>query len=243
MARRTKLATFALLDATEVVELIALAGFDTVILDAEHGPLGLPQLAQLVVAARSRDLPALVRVASNDAQAIGAALDLGADGVLVPQIASLADAERAVAAARFAPAGHRGANPFVRAAGFAGSPEWFANANKSTEVHLMIEGEAGLDALDAILATSRCDGIFVGPVDLSHALGVPGELDHPTVVEAAAGIIAAAQAAGVSAGVFATEIEAARRWAARGADMVALGTDTHWTLRGFQTAVTAFTRT
>jgi 4-hydroxy-2-oxoheptanedioate aldolase len=122
----TRLGTFISIAAPELIELAAVAGFDTVLLDAEHGALGAAELSRLVVAARSCSARSWIRVATAEAHLIGAALDMGANGVLVPQIGSAEQARAAVAAARFAPAGTRGANPWVRApAGLAqrsGSP-------------------------------------------------------------------------------------------------------------------------
>ena len=225
--------------APELVELATLAGFDTVILDAEHGALGPRELGMLVIAARSRQARSWIRVARLDPQLIGLALDLGADAVLVPQIGSAEQARAAVAAARFAPQGARGANPWVRAGDWSGSPEWYAEANNLAEVHLMIEGQGGFDALDDIL-TSGCTGVFVGPVDLSHAVGLPGQIDHPHVIGAVQSVLHDSAEAGVRTGVFAGSAIAARRWAQAGADLVALGTDAMWALSGMRSAVAEF---
>jgi 4-hydroxy-2-oxoheptanedioate aldolase len=104
----------------------------------------------------------------------------------------------------------------------------------------MIERHGGLEALDEILATSGCDGVFIGPVDLSHALGMPGQTEHPEVIAAVSDVLRAAAAAGKHTGVFAASAEAARRWAAAGADLVALGTDALWARSGLRAAVASF---
>lgn len=220
------IATFSIIPAIEVVELIGLAGFDAVILDLEHGAYGSEALGPLLLAARARGVYPLVRVRSSEPTEIAAALDAGAAGVIVPQIGSLAEAERAVKAARFAPEGNRGANPFVRAADYSGRLEWFAEANRDTAILLMIEGQGGLDAMHEIAALPNLDGIFIGPMDLSHALGVPGEMGHARVVEAIRGVIAACKAAGVTAGIFAGTPEAAKRWIGEGVTLVGVGADT-----------------
>ncbi len=117
------LATFSIIPSVEVVELIGLAGFDAVILDIEHGAHGSEALGTLILAAMARGIYPVVRVRSSDPAEIAAALDAGAAGVIVPQIGSLAEAEKAVRAARFAPDGNRGANPFVRGADYSGRLE------------------------------------------------------------------------------------------------------------------------
>lgn len=220
------LTTFSILRSAEAVEIVALAGFDAVILDLEHGPYGIETLGPLVLAARARGIPAIARVARNDAAMIGAVLDAGAAGVLVPQVATPEEAAAAVRAARFAPDGARGANSWVRAADFAGTPDWFARANAAVAAIVMIEGAAGVENAEAIVATPGLDGVFLGPVDLSHALGVPGEVDHPRVVETMRAVVAAAARSGVATAVFAPTPAGARRWFALGVKMVACGVDT-----------------
>src|SRR3954452_11262082 len=92
------LATFSIVPSVEVVRFVALAGFETVILDTEHGPYGVESLPPLIAAAHARGAYAMVRVRENNAAWIGGALDAGADGILVPQVGSRREAEAAVAA-------------------------------------------------------------------------------------------------------------------------------------------------
>jgi 4-hydroxy-2-oxoheptanedioate aldolase len=233
------LATFSIIAAVEVVELAALAGFDGIILDIEHGAHQSEALGPLILAARARDCYPLVRVRSSDPTGIAAALDAGAAGVIVPQIGSVAEAEVAVRAARFAPEGNRGANPFVRAADYSGRREWFAEANRDVAVMLMVEGQGGVAALPEILKVATLDGIFIGPVDLSHALGVPGETSHPKVIETIEAAIDACTAAGVATGIFAPTVELARRWIGRGVLLVGIGADTGHIMRAFRETVDA----
>lgn len=220
------IATFSIIPAIEVVELVGLAGFDAIILDLEHGAHGSEALGPLILAAQAKGIYPLVRVRSSEPTEIAAALDAGAAGVIVPQIGSLAEAERAIKAARFAPAGNRGANPFVRAADYSGRLEWFAEANRDTAILLMIEGKEGLAAATEIAALPNLDGIFIGPMDLSHALGVPGEMAHPKVVDAIRAVIAACKSAGITAGIFSGTPEAAKRWISEGVTLTGVSADT-----------------
>lgn len=228
------LACFSIIPAVEAVEILGLAGFDATILDLEHGPWGTEALGPLIAAAHSRGIHAIVRVLKNDAAMIGAALDAGADGVLVPQIATPAEAEAVVRAARFAPEGTRGANSWVRAAGFNGAADWFARANAEVAVIVMIEGREGVENAARIMETPGLDGVFLGPVDLSHALGVPGETEHPAVLERMRAVMEAAHGRGLSPAVFAPTPAAARRWLEMGARIVACGVDTGHLFRAFQ---------
>lgn len=220
------LALFSIIPAVELVEIAAQSGFDGIILDTEHGSYGTETLPALILAAKAYNIFPIVRVRCNDASLIGAALDAGAAGVLVPQIGSIQEATQAVRAARFAPQGARGANPWVRAGGFGCSPRWFETANSETAVLLMIEGAGGLEALDSIMGLPDLDGIFLGPVDLSHALGVPGQINHAAVRTAITGTISRALDAGIAPGVFSPTAAAAKAWLDCGARFVAIGVDT-----------------
>jgi 2-keto-3-deoxy-L-rhamnonate aldolase RhmA len=228
--------TFSMIDSPAIVELLASAGFDAVVFDMEHGPLGPESLNGLIPAARAAGITPLVRVRANEASLIGAALDVGAAGVVVPQVESAGEAAAAVAAARFGPAGSRGVNPYVRAAGYHAGAEWFARANAESAVLVMVEGRAGIAALPEILATPGVDGIFIGPFDLSQALGVPGQVEHPDVIARVTAIAAEAAARHVAVAVFAPTPALACRWLALGARMVALGFDTALALDGFRAA-------
>ena len=230
-------ATFVIVPRIEIVEIAALAGFDAVILDQEHGPLGVELLPPLVAAARGAGIFSVVRVPECRAKQIEAALDLGADGVLVPHVSSAADATLAVAAARFAPEGRRGANPYVRAAGYSADERFFAEANERAACLALVEGKEGVEAIDEILAVPGLDAVFIGPVDLSAALGVPGEPEHPRVVETVRGLVERGRDRGVATAVFAPTPEAARRWLELGVRLVALSVDTGLMLQGFRAAL------
>jgi 2-keto-3-deoxy-L-rhamnonate aldolase RhmA len=234
------LATFVLVPRVEVVELLAYAGFDAVILDLEHGPYGIESLSPLVAASHAAGTAALVRVADERPQSIGAALDVGADGVIVPHVKSGPAAAAVVRAARFAPEGERGANPYVRAARYSSDTGFIGTANRNAASIAMVEGKEGLQAIDAILDVEGLDAVFLGPVDISMSLGVPGQPEHPRVVDALAAIVERARGRGVATGVFAPTVEAAARWATLGVRLVALGVDTALMLNGFAGAVEAF---
>lgn len=231
------IATFSIIPSVEVVELVGLAGFDAIIIDLEHGAHGSEALGPLILAAKARGIYPIVRVRTSRPSEIGAALDAGAAGVIVPQIGSLSEAEKAVRAACFAPEGNRGANPFVRAADYSGRLEWFAEANRDAAILLMIEGQSALLAAREIAALPNLDGIFIGPMDLSHALGVPGEMAHPKVVEAIRSVITACRSAGITAGIFSGTPEAAKRWIAEGVTLTGVSADTITFLRALKAMV------
>ena len=103
----------------------------------------------------------------------------------------------------------------------------------------MVEGEGGVAELDRILATPHLDGVFLGPMDLSHALGVPGQMAHPRVVETIERIVATCRATGTTTGIFAGTAEAARKWIAGGVTLVGVGVDATHLLRALKETVAA----
>lgn len=228
------IATLVIVPRIEIVELVAAAGYDAVVLDQEHGPISIDALPALIAAARGAGLACIVRVPECRAKQIESVLDAGADGVLVPHVASAAAAAEIVGATRFAPEGRRGANPYVRAAGFLGDPAFYARSNERCACLAMVEGRAGVEAVDAILATPGLDGIFIGPVDLSGSLGYHGQPEHPAVVEAVRELIERGRERGVATAVFAPTPAAARRWLDLGVRLVGLSVDTAAILAGFR---------
>jgi 4-hydroxy-2-oxoheptanedioate aldolase len=220
------LGTFSIIPSREVIELIALAGFDFVIIDMEHGPYGLESVRDGLITAHGRNLQTIVRVPDAQAALIGAVLDLGAGGVLVPQIHCAEDARAAVEAARFTPEGSRGAHPWVRASGYGNEADWFAKANAEAAVLVMIEGVDGIKAVPQILDVPGLDGIFLGPVDLSHSMGVPGQTEHPLVIGALEEVAAAASTRGMASAVFAPDWRRAQSWWPLGIRLIACGVDT-----------------
>ncbi len=228
------IATLVIVPRIEIVEIVAAAGYDAVVLDQEHGPISIDVLPALIAAAQGANLACIVRVAECRSQQIEAALDAGADGVLVPHVGSAAAAAEIVAATRFAPEGRRSANPYVRAAGFLGDPAFYDRSNARCACLAMVEGQAGVDAVDAILATPGLDGIFVGPVDLSSSLGYHGQPEHPAVVEAVRELVERGREQGVVTAVFAPTAAAARRWLDLGVRLVGLSVDTAAILAGFR---------
>src|SRR5262245_8167987 len=219
---------FCELPCREAIEIIGLAGWDFVVIDCEHAPITAAQIPGMVRAANAAGIPAIVRVASNEPSAIQHALDSGASGVQIPQIASVEAAKAAIEASRFHPFGQRGYNPFVRAADFSLSTtaQFFRRSNEEVSLVLQIESAAGIDAVDGILALSGVDVLFLGPYDLSQSLGIPGETSHPKVFAAAGRIARSAEARGVALGVFTNSEEDARRWLEIGVRYLCLSVDT-----------------
>lgn len=223
---RTLVGMFLLLPRVEIVENLAASGFDVVILDIEHGPYGAAELLPLVAAAQGAGVFALVRTAHDDPTEIARVLDIGPDGILVPHVTSAAHAARIVASARFPPDGERSVNPYVRGLRYVGDTEALRWSDERTAVVCMIEGVEGLAAANEIAATPGVDGLFVGPVDLSAALGVGRpDPEHPLVIARIRELLAESAAVEVSVGIYAPTADAAIRWSRMGAGLVAASVD------------------
>lgn len=230
--------TFAIIPRIEIIEIAALAGFDLVTLDWEHGPYGVESSGPLIAAGHRCGIFVIVRVPGGRAELVAAALDIGADGVIVPHVDSSERARGAAASVQFAPEGERSANPWVRAADYSGSPAFLNPANRQVACIATIEGEAGVRDAEAIISTAGIDAIFIGPVDLSASLGVPGDVDHPSVHTAIGELINIAADQSVAVSIFAPTPSAANHWLSQGARLVLLGVDSAHTLSGFQDAIT-----
>ena len=233
------LGLFVIVPRIEVVETAAAAGFDLVVLDCEHGPFGIEAVAPLVAAAHGVGIHVMVRVAGHEPQAIGAVLDSGVDGVIMPHVESGEDARRVVSAARFPPSGDRSVHLSVRAAGYSSDPDYVRTADASVAVLAMVEGADAHTRLDEITAVAGIDGIFVGPMDLAASLGLPSSPWDSRVTAAARDIVGRAQRAGRVTSIFAPTPDAAQSWLASGVHMVALSVDAFLMRQGFEAAVTA----
>jgi 4-hydroxy-2-oxoheptanedioate aldolase len=186
-----------------LVEVCGLTGWGHVMIDAEHGHITVKDCEDLVRAAHTVGITPIVRVPTNAPHEILRYLDTGAQGVVIPQVTTREDAERAVAAARYHPQGSRGLAG-VRAAeyGLRGPLGPYAQeANAMLLVSALIEDVRAIDNLPAILAVEGLDTISIGPSDLSQSMGHPGDRNHPAVQEAIAEIIRLGVAAGKPVGM------------------------------------------
>ena len=157
-------------------EVMARMGFDALCIDLQHGITELPGLLPMLQAVSQTDTSPVVRVPWNDAAIIMKALDLGAMSIIVPMVSTAEEAARAVAACRYPPVGMRSMGP-IRAVQYAGA-DYVANANHEVLVIAMVETKEGIDNLEAICATPGLDAIYIGPSDLSFALGLPPKMDN-----------------------------------------------------------------
>jgi 2-keto-3-deoxy-L-rhamnonate aldolase RhmA len=170
----------------QIVEIIGHAGFDAAFIDMEHTSFDLSDVQLMVMAAERVGITPIVRPPGFDAAFILRLLDMGVQGIQVPHIEGPAAARAAVQAVRYPPLGERGMAGASRASEFGKVPllEHIASSNREISLAVMIEDLAALDQIEAIAAIERIDIVAVGPSDMSRALGVSGEPDHPKLVAA-----------------------------------------------------------
>lgn len=201
---------FVGLNCPDLVEMIGMAGFDFCVIDTEHGPMDPESIQHLVRAAEVAGIAPVARSPRADAVDILKLLDVGAEGVHVPQVNSPETARMVASAGRYHPEGTRGV-AIPRALSYGMKPLGpslaLANENVFTAVHC--ENTQGLSYLEDIAPIDGVDMIFVGPYDLSQSLGVPGEIFHPVMVEAVSRALGVTLDAGKPAGIFVTSTDEA----------------------------------
>jgi 4-hydroxy-2-oxoheptanedioate aldolase len=158
-------------------EVMARLGFDALCVDLQHGTAEMSDVGPLLQAISQTDTVPVVRVAWNEPATIMKALDLGAYAIIVPLVNNAEEAKQAVDACRYPPTGMRSSGP-VRAVHYGGA-DYVANANDEIVIMAMIETKEGIANLEAICATPGLDAVYIGPADLSFALGLPPIGDNP----------------------------------------------------------------
>lgn len=229
MAEKT-LGTFFELGGCGVMEALTRTGLDYVIIDAEHGCFSVETTADYIRTAENGGLLPYVRIGSVQRPYVLRMLDIGARGLIVPNITSLEQVEDLVRFAKFPPVGQRGFCPTRTSAW--GADEWskdalsyMAECNRRVKVFPQCETAEALEQVEAIAAMEGVDGIFVGPCDLSIALGVPLEMDSPKLQSAIGRILDACRRYGKESIIFAGTSEKAREMFQKGFDSVAYSLD------------------
>jgi len=178
-----------------IAELFAAAGYDFLIMDGEHAPQTPVGLQAQMQAMQGYACTPIVRFGRNDQDEIRLALDIGAGGVLIPLIKTVAEAEKTVAACRYPPSGTRSYGP-SRAHRYGFDRDYFPRTQPELVVMVIIETAEAVDAIDDLVAVDGLDVVVMGTADLSIALGVPLETQHPKVEAAIEKVIAAANRVG-----------------------------------------------
>jgi 4-hydroxy-2-oxoheptanedioate aldolase len=208
-----------------LVEVLGYAGYDYVVLDAEHGAHSFEALDALILTAYASNVTPIVRINDNTPGLIMRVLDLGAQGVLVPHIRNADDARRAVSAALYPPDGSRGIGP-NRGSQFGAIPndEYFKSINDEVAVMLMMEEAGAVETIDAITDVKGVTALSIGLSDLSGSLGVPGQANHPSVQAAVDTLMGMAARKGIPVSLSVRGVEEVRDALKRGARLASIGT-------------------
>ncbi|MCG8512325.1 MAG: aldolase/citrate lyase family protein [Rhodospirillales bacterium] len=203
-------------------EVVALAGFDVIIIDHEHGPSDFLNTISLMQAVSATDTTPVMRVPWNDHVYMKRALDIGARGIIIPSVDNAEQARAAVAACRYPPEGIRGsAYGLVRASDYGMAVEQFeAELPGNVLIMCQIESVTAVENVEEIAAVEGVDVLFIGPVDLSASMGIMGQTDHQDLIEMRARAEKAIKAAGKWMGGLAVKGDSVQAMKERGYDIV-----------------------
>ncbi len=207
-------------------EICAGAGFDWLLFDGEHAPNDIPTLLAQLQAVAPYAVHPIARPPVGDAVLVKQYLDIGFQTLLIPFVESAEQARDLVRATRYPPAGIRGIGVGLsRAARWNRVADYLETADAEICLIVQIESDAGLREIEAIAAIEGVDAVFVGPADLSAALGYRGQADHPAMIETISTMIRTIRAAGKPVGTLAMDEAGFERAEAAGCTFVAVGTD------------------
>ena len=238
-ATHTPLGTWVMSASPLVAEAVGVAGFDWCVLDMEHTPLDLMDLVHLLQAVAGTPMTPVVRVPWNDTVNIKRVLDAGTSNLMIPFIQDAEEARQAVAATRYPPLGVRGMAGMSRGSRFGTTPDYLRTANDHICVVLQLETPQAMANLEAIAAVPGVDALFVGPGDLSGAMGHVGQLTHPEVMASMANAARRANAIGMPIGSVGGNADTVAAYRAAGYDFVAMASDLGLLMRGLQAALAA----
>ena len=221
-------------------ELLGRSGLDWVVVDLEHGNTTEADLLAHLTAIEATGTAALVRPQSGERLRIGRALDLGAEGIVVPRLDTIEQVVEAVTFLRYPPAGQRGIALLTRGARL-GTVDHAGVAALNDDIVgiFQIESPSALDASEAFAATDGVDVLFVGPADLSHSLGIPGEFSNPRYQEALRHVVTACRAHGKAPGILLYDHTSFKPHLDLGFTFVGIGADIAFVNTGVKAALAA----
>lgn len=223
------------------VEATGKAGFDFIILDAEHGPNSVRDIYPLVVAAALNGIYPVVRVPKLEDISIQKIMDLGPAGIQIPKIRNKTDVELAVKDSRFYPKGLRGLCRYVRPAAFSlMEKDQYMQSQNDVTVIIQVEGLEGIKNFNAILEVDELDVIFIGPYDLSQSMGIPGQVDHPDLLNDIEKLVNQCNDKGRFTGIFTDDIPTAMKYRELGVKYIAYSVDVGIFAQACKSAVDMF---
>ena len=234
--REILIGSLVTLASMDVAEIMSLVGFDYLWIETEHAPTDFVH-AQMMIQAVGGRCPCLVRIPENKEVWIKKALDIGCNGIVVPQVKSAAEARDVIAWCLYPPVGKRSVG-ISRAHGYGMSfQDYVEVVNEELTIVLQVEHIEGVRNIESIVDVPGIDAILIGPFDLSGSLGILGQITHPQVQEAIKEIKRHCEAAGVPVGIFAVDAQSAKSFVEKGFNLIALGMDADYLWRSAQAAL------
>ena len=220
----TLVGSIVTLTSTDVAEIMSLVGYNYLWIETEHSPTDFVH-AQMMIQAVGGRCPCLVRIPDKKEVWIKKALDIGCNGIVVPQVNTAEEAREIIEHCLYSPLGKRSVG-ISRAHGYGMSFEdYIRTVNEELTIVLQVENIKGVRNIESILEVQGIDAILIGPFDLSGSLGILGQITHPQVQEATAEIKHHCEKAGVPAGIFAVDAESAKGFNKDGFNLIALSMD------------------
>ncbi|MBP1931597.1 HpcH/HpaI aldolase family protein [Ammoniphilus resinae] len=219
--------TWVRIPAPVTVEVLGSAGLDFLHIDLEHSSIDLPMLDSMVLAGYSQGIPLAVRTASQNPADMYRIQDIGITSLMLPRIETAEQCSHLLSGIRYAPAGVRGLGGAVRANrwGAISLEEHLKEAEEETIVIVQIESQKGLDNMEEILDVPGIDVLYIGPFDLSQALGYTGQVTHPKVQETILAMIQSIRKRGIAVGIHVSTEEEAKYWAEQGVQYFTISMD------------------
>lgn len=238
-SNETLVGTLLTLPCPDIADVLSRLSFDWLWIDLEHGNLDIQEAQRLVQAIANR-CATIVRVPSQDEVYLKKVLDIGIDGILVPQVKTAAEAQQIVQRCHYPPQGIRGVG-IARAHGYGITfQDYVQHANQTTAILLQIEHIDAVRNIDEILAVQGVDAVLIGPYDLSGSLQTLGDIQQPEVMDAIQSVLQACQLKHMPVGIFCATPEQATRWNKQGLTLVAIGADVTFLWQSAQSALRSF---
>ena len=222
---RRPIGTWLMSAAPATAEAMGYVGFDFLVVDMEHVPIGISDLVSILRAVGCTPAEPVVRIAWNDQIIVKRVMDAGAKTVMLPYIQSAEDAKRAASFMRYPPIGARGVAAMHRASKYGRAANYLGQANREICTIVQLETPEAIDQLAAIAAVEGIDALFVGPGDLAAAMGHIGNVAHPDVQALIAKAAKDARSAGKPVGIVGPNPDMVHRFIDYGYDFTAIGSD------------------
>ena len=225
------LGTMLTVPAPEIAEMIAKCGFDWLFMDAEHSPLSILDWQRMLQAVAKRSA-GIIRVPENSEAAIKKVLDIGADGIIAPQVNTVEQARQIVSWCKYPPRGERGVG-LARAQGYGlDFSDYVESANTDIAVIIQAEHIDAVNNIDAIARVEGIDAVFIGPYDLSASMGKMGEVNDAEVVAAIDRVALACKENNVALGYFGVDAKSVQPYIEQGYNLICAGVDAGFVTRG-----------